>query len=413
MEFRHKVAVLVALQITLIITSFLIIVYFESRTNLTGNIVNIAGKNRLLASLVQIELNHALFDDPKHGERILDALARLEENIHHLRHGGSINGMEIAPVPLRFDGDLSSIEDRFRQYHDMVTMLVSEKSFTRQNIEDAEQVGTQLVALSDTLTEKLGHDVEKLSAQLILLQVTLGTINVATHVFMIYFVWRIFNQYAAEQIKSEKFAAVGRFAAMIAHDMRNPLGTIRNSVTLILSDSKSELIRNETDRINRSIKRMSHQIDGVLNYVRATPFVLEPASIQEILRHSVNSMAIPENIALSLPGNDITVSCDAEKLEFVFTNLILNAIQAIGSDSGYITVKLDTKQDMIALSFENSGPSIPKKDMPKLFEPLFTTKMQGTGLGLTGCKNIIQGHRGTIAVDTNPVTFTISLPKIR
>ena len=224
MEFRHKVAVLVALQITLIITSFLIIVYFESRTNLTGNIVNIAGKNRLLASMVQIELNHALFDDPEHGERILDALARLEENIHHLRHGGSINGMEIAPVPLRFDGDLSSIEDRFRQYHDMVTMLVSEKSFTRQNIEDAEQVGTQLVALSDTLTEKLGHDVEKLSAQLILLQVTLGTINVATHVFMIYFVWRIFNQYAAEQIKSEKFAAVGRFAAMIAHDMRNPTG---------------------------------------------------------------------------------------------------------------------------------------------------------------------------------------------
>ena len=329
MEFRHKVAVLVALQITLIITSFLIIVYFESRTNLTGNIVNIAGKNRLLASLVQIELNHALFDDDhgQEGERVLDALARLEENIHHLRHGGSINGMEIAPVPLRFDGDLSSIEDRFRQYHDMVTMLVSEKSFTRQNIEDVEQVGTQLVALSDTLTEKLGHDVEKLSAQLILLQVTLGTFNVATHVFMIYFVWRIFNQYAAEQIKSEKFAAVGRFAAMIAHDMRNPLGTIRNSVTLILSDSKSELIRNETDRINRSIKRMSHQIDGVLNYVRATPFVLEPASMQEILRHSVNSMAIPENIALSLPGNDITVSCDAEKLEFVFTNLILNAIQ--------------------------------------------------------------------------------------
>ena len=235
MEFRHKVAVLVALQITLIITSFLIIVYFESRTNLTGNIVNIAGKNRLLASLVQIELNHALFDDDhgQEGERVLDALARLEENIHHLRHGGSINGIEIAPVPLRFDGDLSSIEDRFRQYHDMVTMLVSEKSFTRQNIEDVEQVGTQLVALSDTLTEKLGHDVEKLSAQLILLQVTLGTINVATHVFMIYFVWRIFNQYATEQIKSEKFAAVGRFAAMIAHDMRNPLGTIRNSVDLL------------------------------------------------------------------------------------------------------------------------------------------------------------------------------------
>ena len=77
----------------------------------------------------------------------------------------------------------------------------------------------------------------------------------------------------------------------------------------------------------------------------------------------------------------------------------------------YIVVQVSEKDDMIKIEIENSGPNIPEKDLDKIFEPLYTTKMEGTGLGLSGCKNIIQLHKGTITVRNNPVKFTIEIPK--
>jgi len=119
---------------------------------------------------------------------------------------------------------------------------------------------------------------------------------------------------------------------------------------------------------------------------------------------------IPPNIKINLPKNNITLRCDPKKLEAVFTNLILNAIDAVG-DSGVIDIKATENENDVQIEFQNSGPEIPKDDIPKIFDPLFTTKQVGTGLGLSSAKLIVEQHGGKINVRNNPTTFVITMPK--
>ena len=149
----------------------------------------------------------------------------------------------------------------------------------------------------------------------------------------------------------------------------------------------------------------------VLNFVKITPFNVKKNQLLEILNSSLESITITKNITVTIPKNDYTIVCDKMKLGVVFYNLFLNAVQAIGSDNGTITIRMSEEQNNIKLEFENSGPNIDKENLDKIFEPLFTTKMEGTGLGLSSCKTIIQEHRGTISVSSNPVIFTMLLPK--
>ena len=428
MELVRKIAAVVFLQVTLIIASFLVIMYFESQTVLTGNTVNVAGKNRLLTSEVQNELNRVLFHGTAEGVAVFEVLDRLEENIHFLKRGGSMSGIEIPPLSPRFDDSWGDVAGMFEQYRDAASaLLASGENVSATDMERFEQVGARLIALSDILTERLGHDVEDLSAQLMALQAILGTVNVVIHVLLVVFIWTTFRIHMEKRVRMEKFSTIGEFAAMMAHDMRNPLGTIRNSLGMI---QKGDMPQNSVDaemhRINRSIRRMSHQIEGVLNYVRAVPLVLEPVPVLDVLDRSLDAVTVPPNIELRLPegrdghgGGMTVVMCDAEKLEFVFVNLLLNAVQAIGDSPGHIEIRLHDagpgKEGAVTLEFENSGSRITQDDMARVFDPLFTTKMQGTGLGLTSCRNIIERHNGSITAssDNDRVTFTIRLPKDR
>ena len=217
----------------------------------------------------------------------------------------------------------------------------------------------------------------------------------------------------SENFRKEKLVIIGQLASNIAHDMRNPLGTIRSSSQRIQTQNKNQnnIIDDEILRINRSIKRMSHQVEGVLNYVRTTPIIPSKTSVRKMLNYSLELVEVPENIKVQLPENDVIIECDSEKLEIVFVNLILNAVQAIGDDQGTITIRLMEKSNDIQIDFENSGSPIPEKEISEIFKPLFTTKLKGTGLGLSSCKNIIEEHKGKITAISNPVTFTIILPK--
>jgi len=214
-------------------------------------------------------------------------------------------------------------------------------------------------------------------------------------------------------IKNERFVAIGELSSRIAHDIKNPLTALQNSVKIIeiKTGGNNELINKEIQRMNKAIKRIVHQVDQVLNFVKITPFNVKKNQLLEILNSSLESITITKNITLIIPKNDYTIVCDEMKLGVVFYNLILNAVQAIDSDNGTITIRISEEQNNIKLEFENSGLGIDEENFEKIFEPLFTTKMEGTGLGLSSCKTIIQEHRGTISVSSNPVIFTILLPK--
>jgi signal transduction histidine kinase len=97
-------------------------------------------------------------------------------------------------------------------------------------------------------------------------------------------------------------------------------------------------------------------------------------------------------------------------MEIVFGNILLNSIQAIGDNAGQIYIRYAKKADSAIIEIVDSGAGIPQEHISKIFDPLFTTKQKGTGLGLTSCKNIIEQHGGTISAKNAPTTFTIVLP---
>ena len=217
----------------------------------------------------------------------------------------------------------------------------------------------------------------------------------------------------SQSFKKEKLSVIGQLSSNIAHDIRNPLGTIKNAGVIIGKENneKNEIISREINRINISVRRISHQVEEVLNYVRTTPMILNPYSINQTLKEAIDTLDVPSNIEIIIPKNDVTINFDHEKILIVFVNIILNAIQSIDKNDGRITIDIHETSSDVTLNFENSGPNISSKDLKHLFDTLFTTKLEGTGLGLSSCKNIIEQHDGTISAKSDPVIFSIKLPK--
>ena len=236
---------------------------------------------------------------------------------------------------------------------------------------------------------------------------TIFLLLLVTSVLLIFLVKR------SQSFKKEKLSVIGQLSSNIAHDIRNPLGTIKNSGVIIGKENKNsnEIISRELNRINISVRRISHQVEEVLNYVRTTPMILKSHSINQTLQEAIDTLDIPQNISINIPKNDITIKFDHEKILIVFINIILNAIQSIGNKNGIITITTSETSSDVTLEFENSGPNISSNDLKHIFDTLFTTKLEGTGLGLSSCKNIIEQHNGEIYATSDPVTFSIKLPR--
>ncbi len=214
-------------------------------------------------------------------------------------------------------------------------------------------------------------------------------------------------------LKTEKMTSIGNLAARISHDLRNTLTVIKSEVSLIsLQDFKDENIEKRVQHLMRAIDKMDYQIGGVLDFVRERPLKITKFSSNTLIQHALENIIIPDGIKIITPEQDASMAGDLLKLEIVLSNVIINAIQAIES-SGTITISIEDKPDVLAISISDSGPGIPEKYMAKIFEPLFTTKQRGTGLGLASCNIIIKSHGGRILVKNNPTTFTIELPKTK
>ena len=217
-------------------------------------------------------------------------------------------------------------------------------------------------------------------------------------------------------LKAERLSAIGELSGRLAHDLRNPLSVMKMSIDLIKqhpADAKisDSIITKRLNLIEKSIDRISHQIDDVLGYVRNSPLKLSTTSLRTIILGSIDKVNVPHDVTITVSDSDAVISCDSIKLDAVFINLIVNAIQAI-PQGGTIEIQIKSNNDDIIIDFIDSGVGIPQEFMDKIFEPLFTTKQKGTGLGLASCKNIIEQHNGKISVKNNPTTFTITLPKI-
>lgn len=212
-------------------------------------------------------------------------------------------------------------------------------------------------------------------------------------------------------MRTQRLRAIGELSSRVAHDLRNPLGIIKNAVELIEMSSTyntDEKLQKRIGMIKNASERMLRQISDVLDFVRTRPLQLEKNSLSMILESSLKSI-IPKSIKITKPNNDVSIMCDSKYLELVFGNIITNAIQAM-EKSGEIKVRFKQNKKYVKIEIEDSGPGIPEEKREQIFDPLYTTKPSGTGLGLVTCKNIVEQHGGNISFRNNPTIFEINLP---
>ncbi|MBT5200567.1 MAG: PAS domain-containing sensor histidine kinase [Thaumarchaeota archaeon] len=213
-------------------------------------------------------------------------------------------------------------------------------------------------------------------------------------------------------VKSERLATIGTMASRIAHDLKNPLTIIQTYAEMLSPEILSKLESVDKEkwfRLQNSVFDMKRIIEDVLDFARTTEIKKKKTSFMSILRLAMNHVKSTYGIQINLPENDVSLKCDSRKIEGVLSNLINNAVQAIDGH-GEIDVEVSSDSENLTILVKDSGSGIPDGDLEKVFEPMFTTKKTGTGLGLVICKSIVEQHGGNISASNKPTTFTVVLP---
>jgi len=215
-----------------------------------------------------------------------------------------------------------------------------------------------------------------------------------------------------QKLKQGKLTAMGSASARLVHDIRNLLSTIKTAVDLIKSKTNTmdEKTVEQHKRLDRAVDKMTFQVNSVMDFVRTGPLHMGDHTIAEIIDSSLGDIDVPEGIKITRPEDEVLIRCDRKALEVAMSNLITNAMQAVGSE-GEINIRAGESEDKWVIEVEDSGPGIPEEILPRIFESLYTTKEEGTGLGLVSCRSIIEQHDGTINAYNNPTRFVIELPK--
>jgi len=215
--------------------------------------------------------------------------------------------------------------------------------------------------------------------------------------------------------RSERLAIIGQLAASVGHELRNPLGVLSNSLYVLklkLTDG-DEKVRRQIGIMERELQRSNKIIEDLLNFSRGRKPSLARHDVNEILKEVLSKVEIPEGVTM-LPtlGRVPPVMADSDQLQSVFLNLICNGIQAI-RETGTLKVEANSKDGLVEVRISDTGVGIPQENLEKIFEPLFTTKSKGIGLGLAISKRVIEDHGGTIEVVSKPdvgSTFVVRIP---
>jgi two-component system sensor histidine kinase HydH len=215
-----------------------------------------------------------------------------------------------------------------------------------------------------------------------------------------------------DNLELERAEAMRVLAARLAHDLRNPLSIIKNIVEILETKHGMRIEEKiiQYRKLDRAIERISHQIEDVLEYANKKKLNQDDYLVTDLIHLATVGMIIPEKVHLNIEKKSSMINCDQKQMIAVFSNLLLNAIQAVKPE-GTIDVKIRDDADKMIISFIDSGNGIAQDASSKIFDPLFTTKQEGTGLGLSICKKIVEQHDGTIEFSNDPTTFSVILPK--
>lgn len=230
--------------------------------------------------------------------------------------------------------------------------------------------------------------------------------------------------------RTDRLAVLGELAAGAAHEIKNPLTSIRSTIQYLSNDFDAESekgkmmheLLNETERINKIVQ-------GLLSFARPSELNSTEVNLEQLINQTlllINNTLKKQQVEVEFEyfTEQTTIMGDAEQLKQVCLNMILNAVEAMKENDAsrprtlYISMEqgvlIDARSHYLLLSFEDTGKGIDEKDIENVFNPFFTTKEEGTGLGLAICYGIINRHKGELEVRSTPgkgTCFTIKLPQ--
>lgn len=218
-------------------------------------------------------------------------------------------------------------------------------------------------------------------------------------------------------IRNEKLAALGQLSGIVAHDLRNPLGVIRNAIYIIkkkLGDLADSKVKKYLQILDEEIETADTIIEDVLSFTRLKNMKISAFNINQEVKRILNKIKIPKNIKLvkKLDKNIPKIKGDKDQLKRVFINLLNNAVEAM-PEGGELAISTKLEKNSVLIEISDTGVGIDQEDKNKIFEPMFSTKVHGTGLGLSACKNIIEAHQGKIEIESEKgkgTSFFIKLP---
>jgi signal transduction histidine kinase len=414
MKPQNLIVGLVIIQLILIASSFSILLQMNSQEKDFGEYVNVAGKNRFHTAMILHELDE--FSNGLISESDVDSVYNeFYENILLLKNGGTSHERELDPLSDIFSDDLILVENKFVEFQGIAESLKESKKtgeiLPKTFYIEHQRVEVELIDASETLTIHITKEFEKMSHLQKNLEIVLPILNGIVYVTIMYVIFRTLKKEGKQLQKLEKLYTIGQMASRLAHDLRNPITVIKASLDFLqMKYPEDKIIQERFARMNCSVLDMNHIIEDVLEFAKTKELNLAKHSILKILSESVSSLNVPDGVDIELPKEDVEMNCDERKLQAVFVNLIVNSFEAIDS-KGKITIKIDNELNSVSIHISDSGSGIPEEIISKIFEPLFTSKSTGTGLGLGISKNIVEQHGGKLSVKNNPTTFTIKLPK--
>ena len=234
------------------------------------------------------------------------------------------------------------------------------------------------------------------------------------------------HELANQLARSEKLATIGQLSGGMAHDLRNPLGSIKNAAYMLKKGLTTDGVIEANPKLKRYIEiidqqviRSNETITELMNFANvATPTLVE-TRLDEVLHEALETMVKNDNIELVMNFDTALdpVMADGEQLQRAFLNLANNAQEAMPG-GGRLTITIKGMNDHVEIIFSDTGEGITDENIGKIFDPLFTTKVKGTGLGLAVCLEIFERHGGTISARQNDgpsggTTFYVTLPAQR
>jgi len=229
----------------------------------------------------------------------------------------------------------------------------------------------------------------------------------------------------SQLVRTEKFGALGELSAGVAHDLRNPLGAIRNGIFFLKSrmaktdqlaaePKMAEYLQIMDDRITQCDKI----IEDLISFTRISSPDYMLVCLSDVMDSTLAGIDVPEGITVIKEYKEyddglLEIHVDPDQLQRVFTNLIVNAYEAM-LDGGELIIGASAMGEFTEVTLRDTGPGISAEGLEKIFEPLYTTKIQGTGLGLAVCQQVLAKHNGRMEVHNKEgvgTTFTVTLPR--